>query len=70
MTIDGIPCSMKLTNAIIFVFLNWAEIVGLTVLYWIARNIKNELNVKSEVQTVIVLWGVFSIIYFSLQIQL
>lgn len=49
MTIDVVPCGMKLTNEIMFVVLNWAEIIGFAFLFWIIRNIKNELNVKREV---------------------
>jgi hypothetical protein len=61
---------MKLTNAIIFVVLNWAEIVGFALLFWFVRNIKNELNVKREVQAVLLSWGIFSVIYFFLQVNL
>lgn len=63
---DDIPCGMKLTNAIIYVTLNWVEIVGFAYLFWLVRNIKNELNVKREVQAVLLFWSVFSVIYFSL----
>ena len=61
---------MKLTNAIIFVVLDWAEIVGFALLFWFVRNIKNELNVKREVQAVLLSWGIFSVIYFFLQVNL
>jgi len=70
MTLESIPCALKLTNSIIFVLLNWGEVIGFALLFWLVRNIKNELNVKTEVQAVLVLWTVFSIIYFSLQINL
>lgn len=65
-TIDSVPCPLKLVNSLIFVILNWGEVVGFAGLFWMVRNIKNELNVKREVQVVLILWGVFSIIYFSL----
>ena len=61
---------MKLTNAILFVVLNWAEIIGFALLFWFVRNIKNELNVKREVQAVLLSWGIFSVIYFFLQVNL
>jgi hypothetical protein len=70
MKLDGIPCGMKLTNSIMFVVLNWAEIVGFAMLFWFVRNIKNELNVKREVQAVLLSWGIFSVLYFFLQINL
>jgi hypothetical protein len=57
---------LKLTNSIIFVLLNWGEVIGFALLFWLVRNIKNELNVKTEVQAVLLFWTVFSIIYFSL----
>jgi hypothetical protein len=66
MTLDSIPCALKLTNSIIFVLLNWGEVIGFALLFWLVRNIKNELNVKTEVQAVLLFWTVFSIIYFSL----
>lgn len=44
-----IPCGMKFTNSIMFIIINWAEIVGFALLFWFVRNIKNELNVKLEV---------------------
>ena len=40
---------MQTANALIFVFLNWMEIAGFAIVFWLVRNIKNELNVKSEV---------------------
>ena len=70
LTIDYIPCGMKLTNSIMFVVLNWSEVGGFALLFWLVRNIKNELNVKREVQVVLLCWGLFSVIYFSLQIKL
>lgn len=69
-TIDSIPCGMKLTNSIMFVVLNWAEVAGFALLFWLIRGIKNELNVKREVQVVLLCWGLFSVIYFSLVIKL
>ena len=47
--LQTIPCGMKLTNSILFVIINWAEIVAFALLFWYVRNIKNELNVKLEV---------------------
>ena len=67
---NEIPCGMKLTNSIMFVVLNWGEIVGFAMLFWSVRNIKNELNVKREVQAVLLSWGIFSVFYFILQINL
>jgi len=68
MHMDSIPCGMKLTNALMFIILNWIEIIGFALLFWLIRNIKNELNVKREIQIVLLFWSVFSIIYFSMQI--
>jgi hypothetical protein len=70
MSMTYIPCAMKITNALMFVTLNWAEIIGFAGLFWLVRDIKNELNVKREVQAVLLLWGLFSLIYFILQINL
>jgi hypothetical protein len=70
MKMNEIPCGMKLTNSIMFVVLNWGEIVGFAMLFWSVRNIKNELNVKREVQAVLLSWGIFSVFYFILQINL
>ncbi len=39
---------MQEANSIIFVVLNWLEILGYALLFWKVRNIKNELNVKME----------------------
>jgi hypothetical protein len=49
MHMDSIPCGMKLTNALMFIILNWIEIIGFALLFWFIRKIKNELNVKREV---------------------
>ena len=57
---------MKVINEVMYVFLNWAEIIGFALLFWLVRNIKNELNVKREVQAVLLFWGFFSLIYFVL----
>jgi hypothetical protein len=64
MTLDVIPCSLRLINVVMFITLNWAEIIGFAVLFWLVRNIKNELSVKSEVQAVLLLWSSFSVVYF------
>ena len=63
-------CGMQEANSIIFVFLNWMEIIGFAFLFWMVRNIKNELNVKIELQTILIFWTFFSIIYFSLNVTL
>jgi hypothetical protein len=63
-----VTCGMRLTNSLMFILLNWIEIIGFALLFWIIRKIKNELNVKREVQIVLIFWSVFSIIYFSMQI--
>lgn len=49
MHMDTIPCGMQLTNALMFIILNWIEIIGFALLFWFIRKIKNELNVKREV---------------------
>jgi hypothetical protein len=67
---SGIPCSMKVANSILFIVINWAEIFGFCLLYWIIRNIKNELNIKAEVQTMLICWMFFSLIYFSTFLRL
>lgn len=71
MGIDNtVLCLLKLVNSLIFVILNWGEVIGFAGLFWMVRNIKNELNVKREVQVVLILWGIFSVIYFSFQLAL
>ena len=57
---------MKLTNRLMFIVLNWGEILGLAIVFWLTRNIKDELSVKREVRSVLFFWGLFSIIYFVL----
>ena len=61
-------CGLKFTNQIMFVVLNWFEIAGLSVLFWIIRNIQNELNIKKEVQSVLIFWSTFSVLYFIFQL--
>lgn len=68
MRMDSIPCGMKLTNALMFIIFNWIEIIGYVLLFWLIRKIKNELNVKREIQIVLLFWSIFSIIYFSVHI--
>jgi hypothetical protein len=46
---EDMSCGSKFTNQIMFIIINWAEIIGLAILYWFIRNIKNELNIKREV---------------------
>ena len=59
---------MKFTNQIMFVVLNWLEIAGLSLLFWKIRNIPNELNIKKEVQSVLIFWSTFSVLYFIFQL--
>ena len=61
---------MQEANSIIFVFLNWLEILGFALLFWMVRNIKNELNVKRELETILIFWTFFSILYFSMNVFL
>ena len=63
-------CAMQEANSIIFVFLNWLEILGFALLFWMVRNIKNELNVKRELETILIFWTFFSILYFSMNVFL
>ena len=67
---EEIPCGLKITNSIVFIILNWLEVFGFALLFWLVRNIKNELNVKSEVQSILIFWGIFSLIYFLLNLWL
>jgi hypothetical protein len=62
-------CSMELANQLLFIIINWVEILGIAVAFWLIRNIKNELNVKLEVQTILIFWTFFSVVYFSLNIS-
>ncbi len=55
-------CGFKLTNEIMFIIINWFDIAGLALLFWKIRNISNELYNKTEVQIVIIFWGIFSVL--------
>jgi len=63
-----VPCGMKMANQVMFVIVNWMELLVFGILYWHIRNIKNELNSKSEIHTVIACWIIFSLVYFSLNL--
>jgi hypothetical protein len=52
-----------------FILVNWIEIIGFAVLFWLIRNIKNELNVKREIQLALIFFSLFSIIYFIVQLN-
>eukprot|EP00347_Sterkiella_histriomuscorum_P018057 403346954 len=64
------PCQMQTANLIVFVVLNWFEIAGYAIAFWMVRNIKNELNIKVEIYFIIIFWTLFSIFYFSMNIYL
>ncbi len=70
MNISKTPCEMQIANSIIFVLFNWIEIGGFALAFWIIRNIKNELNIKLELQTILICWTTFSVFYFSANIYL
>jgi hypothetical protein len=51
--------------------LGWAQTIGLVILMWKIRNVKDELNLKRELYIVIGIWIVFSLFYFAaLQIDM
>lgn len=59
---------MYILNNMSFIFLSWAEIFGFAMLYWLIRDIRNELNMKREVQVVLITWTFFSMLYFILNL--
>jgi hypothetical protein len=59
---------LRLSNNISFIILNWLELLGFVIVYWLIRNIRNELNILREVQVIIISWGVSSMVYFSLNL--
>lgn len=61
---------MQFANSIVFIIFNWVEIGGFAIAFWLIRNIKNELNIKVEVQTILICWTLFSTFYFSSNIYL
>ena len=47
------------------------ELIVLMRLYWINRNIETEFNLKSEMQAVMIVWGLFTTLEVTLdQIKL
>lgn len=64
------PCWMQVFNSFAFIVLNWLEIVGYAYAFWLVRNIRNELNIKREIQAILFFWTAFSITYFLLNLQL
>lgn len=51
-------------NKCSFVIFNFAELVVLLYMLVKIKNIKDELNIKVEINILILLWLIFSIIYF------
>ena len=41
------------------------QTIGLVILMWTIRNVKDELNLKRELYIVIGIWIVFSLFYFA-----
>lgn len=65
-----LPCSMKTINEFSFVIVNYLELLGFLIIWWLIRNIRNDLNIKMEVTVAIIFWALFSMIYFILSIVL
>jgi hypothetical protein len=42
-------CSLKLTNNMVFIIFSWLEILGFIAIFWMIRNIRNEINIKREI---------------------
>jgi hypothetical protein len=61
-------CAMYIINNLSFILLSWSEIFGFGLLYWLIRDIRNELNMKREVQAILIFWTFFSLLYFILNL--
>lgn len=59
---------MYIINNLSFILLSWGEIFGFGMLYWLIRDIRNELNMKREVQVILIFWTFFSLLYFILNL--
>ena len=51
-------------NISLFFFVNWIQTVILMYLLYAIRNVKDELNLKTELIYVIIIWVFFSLGYF------
>jgi hypothetical protein len=55
----GFPCFIQIVNLCTFVTVNWVQTFILILLYYLIRNIKDELNIKLELKIIIILWAAF-----------
>ena len=53
-------------NTYCFILFNWICLGALVFLYWKLRNIRNELNMKTEILFVMLAWGLFSVLFYLL----
>ena len=70
---ERIECNewAMVTNQIVFVVYNWIELIILIYMLYKIRNIKDELNIQSELTLIIIMWVFFSTVYFvTQQVQL
>ena len=52
-------------NVSLFFLVNWMQTVTLIYLLYAIRNVKDELNLKTELIYVIIIWVIFSLSYFT-----
>lgn len=57
-------CFMATANKITFISTNFFELMLLIILLYKIRDIKDELNIKIELNILIILWLLFSMLYF------
>ena len=57
-------CLVTEFNISLFFFVNWIQTVILIYLLYAIRNVKDELNLKTELIYVIIIWVIFSLGYF------
>ena len=53
------------TSTYLFFLVNWLQTVILIYLLYAIRNVKDELNLKTELIYVIIIWVIFSLSYFT-----
>lgn len=58
-------CFVTDSNVSLFFVVNWLQTVILIYLLYAIRNVKDELNLKTELIYVIIIWVIFSLSYFT-----
>jgi hypothetical protein len=61
---EDVDCLVPHAQALVFVILNWFELVGFFWAYWILRNLKEMVNIRKEMFITMCAYVISSLIYF------